>query len=339
MKSQDIVLHELSLPHSGDGFISGEELALRCGISRQAVWKAVNVLRAHGAKIEAVTNKGYHLAGTGSMLSEEAVNDFLPEELHAHVCVYNTIDSTNTEAKRRCAEISDVHKLDHTVIIAAQQTAGRGRLGRPFFSPADSGLYLSIIYAPSEEITSPAVLTSSAATGVCRALHEIYGVDAGIKWVNDVFLRGKKVCGILTEGVTDFETGKIQCAIAGIGINILPGSFPPELADMAGAVIENRNADTKRSMLAASVVKHVLKIYTGGEAAVKDAMSEYRRRSLLTGLEITVCPVIGQSEGNYAAVVQDVTDDAKLAVKKADGSIVLLDSGEVTLHSGSLKLR
>ena len=77
MKSQDIVLHELSLPHSGDGFISGEELALRCGISRQAVWKAVNVLRAHGAKIEAVTNKGYHLAGTGSMLSEEAVNDFL----------------------------------------------------------------------------------------------------------------------------------------------------------------------------------------------------------------------------------------------------------------------
>lgn len=339
MKTRDAVFCELAEPCTGDGFVSGEELAVRCGVSRQAVWKAVNVLRAHGAKIEAMTNRGYHLAGTGSMLSQESVAALVPAEFGVHVKVYGTIDSTNTEAGRLCAETPDVRKLNGTVIIAEQQTAGRGRLGRQFFSPPGSGLYLSIIYAPEEGIGSPAVLTASAAVAVCRALKCVYGADASIKWVNDVFLRGKKVCGILTEGVTNFETGRIDSAVVGIGINILPGSFPPELADAAGAVFDDGNADTKRSALAAGVITGVLGIYTSGEGGIAEAMEEYRGRSLLTGMTITVSPVINQTEKNYTAVVQGVTDDAKLIVKTGDGRIRALESGEVTLHSGSFALR
>ena len=318
--------------------MKGEELAARCGISRQAVWKAVNALRAQGAEIEAVTNRGYHLAGTGGMLSGESIASLIPSGLGVRIYVYETIDSTNTEAKRRCTESSDVRRLNGTVVVAAQQTAGRGRLGRAFYSPSGSGLYLSIIYAPEGGITSPAVLTASAAVGVCRALKDVYGADAQIKWVNDVFLRGKKICGILAEGVTNFETGLIACAVVGIGINILPGSFPPELADTAGSVLEDNCADTKRSLLAASVVENVLGIYNGGKNGIVQSMQEYRTRSLLTGRTVTVYPVINQTEKKYTAVVQGITDDAKLIVKDSDGQIKELDSGEVSLHSGSLTL-
>jgi BirA family transcriptional regulator, biotin operon repressor / biotin---[acetyl-CoA-carboxylase] ligase len=338
MKTKNLVFRELSENCTGDGFVSGEELAVRCGISRQAVWKAVNALRAQGAEIEAVTNRGYHLAGTGGMLSEESIASLIPSELGARICVYETIDSTNTEAKRRCTESSDVRRLDRTVVIAAQQTAGRGRLGRSFYSPSGSGLYLSLIYAPEGGITSPAVLTASAAVGVCRALKNVYGADAQIKWVNDVFMHGKKICGILAEGVTNFETGQIDCAVVGIGINILPGSFPPELADTAGSVLAGGDADTKRSMLAASVVKNVLGIYTAGKDGIVQSMQEYRGRSLLTGRTVTVYPVINQMGKKYTAVVQGITDDAKLIVKDSDGQIQELDSGEVTLHSGSCTL-
>jgi BirA family transcriptional regulator, biotin operon repressor / biotin---[acetyl-CoA-carboxylase] ligase len=338
MKTKNMVFRELSENSTRDGFVSGEELAVRCGISRQAVWKAVNALRAQGAEIEAVTNRGYHLAGTGGMLSGESIASLIPSELGVRICVYETIDSTNTEAKRRCTESADVRRLDRTVVVAAQQTAGRGRLGRAFYSPAGSGLYLSIIYAPEGGITSPAVLTASAAVGVCRALQNVYGADAQIKWVNDVFMHGKKICGILAEGVTNFETGQIACAVIGIGINILPGSFPPELADTAGSVLADRNADTKRSMLAAAVVKNVLGIYSAGKDGIIQSMQEYRIRSILTGRTVTVYPVINQTGKRYTAVVQGITDNAKLIVQDSDGQIKELDSGEVSLHSGSFTL-
>ena len=338
MKTKNLVFRELSESRTGDGFVSGEELAARCGISRQAVWKAVNALRAQGAEIEAITNRGYHLAGTGGMLSGESIASLIPSELGVRIYVYETIDSTNTEAKRRCTESSDVRRLDRTVVVAAQQTAGRGRLGRAFYSPSGSGLYLSIIYAPEGGITSPAVLTASAAVGVCRALQNVYGADAQIKWVNDVFMHGKKVCGILAEGVTNFETGQIACAVVGIGINILPGSFPPELADKAGSVLADNNADTKRSMLAASVVENVLGIYNTGNDGIVQSMQEYRDRSILTGRTVTVYPVINQTGKKYTAVVQGITDDAKLIVQNSDGQIHELDSGEVSLHSGSFTL-
>ena len=145
MKTSDAVLRALSKPETADGFISGEALAALSGVSRQAVWKAVRQLRLQGARIEAVTNRGYRLVGAGGILSEGEVASLIDETLHVRVFVYRKIDSTNTEAKRRLAETFDVRSLNHTVIAASSQTAGRGRLGRKFYSPDGSGLYLSII--------------------------------------------------------------------------------------------------------------------------------------------------------------------------------------------------
>lgn len=332
MKTSDAVLCALSKPESADGFISGEALAERSGVSRQAVWKAVRQLRLQGARIEAVTNRGYRLSGAGGILSEEAVASLIDEAFHAHLCVCQKIDSTNTEAKRRLAEASDVRSLNHTVIIASSQTAGRGRLGRSFYSPDGSGLYLSVIYAPDEKIESPALLTATAAVGVCRALFSVYGADAKIKWVNDIFMRGKKVSGILAEGFTDFERALISCAVVGIGVNIAPQTFPSEIADIAGSVLDDKEADTKRSALAAAIVNEVLSIYTSGKKGFVRAMEEYRRRSLLTGKTVRVHPVINGAE-SYEAEVTGIGEDAKLIVKTEDGKERFLDSGEVTLHS------
>ncbi len=332
MKTADAVLSALSKPETADGFISGEALAERSGVSRQAVWKAVKQLRLQGTRIEAVTNRGYRLTGAGGLLSEKAVASLIDEALGARVYVYQKIDSTNTEAKRRLAETSDVRSLDHTVIVASSQTAGRGRLGRAFYSPDGSGLYLSIIYAPKEKIESPALLTATAAVGVCRALLSVYEVDAKIKWVNDIFMRGKKVSGILTEGLTDFERGGISCAVVGIGVNIAPQNFPRDIADIATSVLEDKDADTKRSALAAAIVNEVLSIYVSGKKGFVRAMEEYRERSMLTGKTVRVHPVIDGAE-SYEAEVLDVGKDAKLIVKTGDGKTRFLDSGEVTLHS------
>ena len=332
MKTADAVLCALSKPETADGFISGEALAARSGVSRQAVWKAVRQLRLQGARIEAVTNRGYRLSGAGGILSEKAVASLIDEALHVRVFVYQKIDSTNTEAKRRLAETSDVRSLNNTVIIASSQTAGRGRLRRTFYSPDGSGLYLSIIYAPKEKIESPALLTATAAVGVCRALFSLYDADAKIKWVNDIFMRGKKVCGILTEGLTDFERGGISCAVVGIGVNIAPQNFPRDIADIATSVLDDKKADTKRSALAAAIVNEVLSIYTSGKKGFACAMEEYRERSLLTGKTVRVHPVVNGAE-SYEAEVTGVGEDAKLIVKTEDGKERFLDSGEVTLHS------
>lgn len=332
MKTADAVLSALSKPETADGFISGEALAERSGVSRQAVWKAVKQLRLQGTRIEAVTNRGYRLTGAGGLLSEETVASLIDEALGARVYVYQKIDSTNTEAKRRLAETSDVRSLDHTVIVASSQTAGRGRLGRAFYSPDGSGLYLSIIYAPKEKIESPALLTATAAVGVCRALLSVYEADAKIKWVNDIFMRGKKVSGILTEGLTDFERGGISCAVVGIGVNIAPQNFPRDIADIATSVLEDKDVDTKRSALAAAIVNDVLSIYDSGKKGFVRAMEEYRERSMLTGKTVIVHPVVDGAE-SYEAEVLDIGEDAKLIVKTGDGKTRFLDSGEVTLHS------
>ena len=332
MKTSDAVLRALSKPETADGFISGEALAALLGVSRQAVWKAVRQLRLQGARIEAVTNRGYRLVGAGGILSEGEVAALIDEALYARVYVYQKIDSTNTEAKRRLAETSDVRSLNHTVIVASSQTAGRGRLGRKFYSPDSSGLYLSIIYAPKEKIESPALLTATAAVGVCRALLSVYEADAKIKWVNDIFMRGKKVSGILTEGLTDFERGGISCAVVGIGVNIAPQNFPRDIADIATSVLEDKDADTKRSALAAAIVNEVLSIYVSGKKGFLRAMEEYRERSMLTGKTVTVHPVVDGAEA-YEAEVTGISEDAKLIVKTGDGKERLLDSGEVTLHS------
>lgn len=323
-----MLLHEFFAADGEERFISGQEIAQKCGVSRVAVWKAVDALRKQGAKIEAVKKRGYRLAADG-LFCYEAIIAKLPEHSGVTVVFFDTIDSTNSEAKRRLssAETGALHK---TVLVAAEQTAGRGRMGRSFYSPAQSGIYLSLIWC-KEKISEPAKMTALAAVAVCRALKEQYGVDAEIKWVNDIFIGGKKVCGILTEGIANFENGCIESAVIGIGVNISSEKMPEELKKIAGGVVQP-NENYRRSGLCAAIIRELLRLLEGAPEGKTEAMREYKLRSNLLGKTIEVSPIIGASQENYSCTVQDITEDAKLSVLLPDGTTRLLESGEVTLH-------
>ncbi len=345
----------------GQGFVSGEALAKECNVSRAAVNKAIKALRDDGYGIEAVTNKGYKLISGPDRISGDTIRQIM-EEMGAkpgNIDSFDTIDSTNTEAKRRCAssgafrvengELSENgKKLHRSLIVSGQQTAGRGRMGRVFASPANSGIYFTIIYSPSKGITNPALLTAAAAVAVCQTIDELYGLNekngSKIKWVNDIFLPTggsfKKISGILTEGISNFETGTIEAAIVGIGINVRNGGFSGELAKVAGSVedvLEENGIHERieRNKIVASVAGKLLMMYDKMESGETDKqmIEVYKAKSMLTGMTVTVNPSAGMEGEAYKAKVLDITDGAELVVEDQGGNKKILHSGEVSLHS------
>ena len=185
--------------------LSGESIAGELGCTRAAVWKAVKSLREEGYHIEAGPNKGYMLAKDTNRLSQEGIRLFL-DDPKVKIDIYDELESTNQTAKKEAMMGEAGHGA---FVIARSQTAGRGRRGREFYSPADTGLYMSVILKPQGTIHDSLLITTAAAVAVYRAVAQICGIQLDIKWVNDLFYKGKKVCGILTEAVTDFESGNM----------------------------------------------------------------------------------------------------------------------------------
>ena len=243
-----------ALEENRDTAVSGQALADRFGVSRNAVWKVINQLREEGHEILSDGNKGYRLDYASDVLSEAGIRVFLPKREDLKIAVYPTIDSTNNEAKRRLGA-GDGGDL---LIVADAQTAGRGRMGHTFYSPEGSGIYITLSIDLANPLYQPERITLAAAVAVVRALHPYLNEELRLKWVNDIFYREKKVCGILSEGVTDLETGLIQHAIVGIGINVRPAEFPEELRDIAGTLgilSPSRNEITGR------IVSELLDLY------------------------------------------------------------------------------
>ena len=217
------------LEENREEYLSGEELAGTLAVSRAAVWKAVKSLQQEGYPIDAVTNRGYRLSRGGDRLSAPGIRKYLKGACRElPITVVEETQSTNT-ALRALAEAG---APEGTVYIAQSQTGGRGRMGRSFFSPAGTGLYLSLLLRPTTwEPARAAQLTAAAAAAMCEAIREVTGKEPGIKWVNDLLLDGKKVCGILTEASFSMESGVLEYAVLGLGVNVYPpeGGFPKEL--------------------------------------------------------------------------------------------------------------
>lgn len=248
---------------------------------------------------------------------------------------FKTIDSTNAEALRLLGAAQNVRDLDQNVIVADEQSAGRGRLKRAFYSPANAGLYFTAIHAPAEPIDEPALLTACAAVAACRSLKEFFGVDAKIKWVNDLYLDNKKVCGILAEGHLGAD-GFVDAAAIGIGINIFPSDFPAEIAGRAGAVLtkdfsQGQETGEVRMDLARDVSQKLFGLLKSGADSWKAALAEYRERSFVIGKKIMVAPVIGDERSVYPATVLGIDEKARLLVRLNDGSERALSSGEISI--------
>lgn len=192
-------LLELLEQHKGET-LSGEDIGRELSCTRAAVWKAVNSLRQEGYPIEAGPNKGYMLARESNLISAEGIRLFL-EDPQVEIKIFDAISSTNLEARQLAVSGMAGHG---SFVVAMEQTAGRGRRGREFYSPKGNGIYLSVILEPKGTLEGSLLITTAAATAVYKAVKEVCGVKLGIKWVNDLYKDNRKVCGILTEAVTDF---------------------------------------------------------------------------------------------------------------------------------------
>jgi BirA family biotin operon repressor/biotin-[acetyl-CoA-carboxylase] ligase len=325
------------LSENKDEFVSGEDLALKLSLSRAAVWKAIKALESDGYKIEAVTNRGYRICALPDKLDLRTLAEVSGLE-PGQVIIFDSIDSTNKEAKRRIVE-GEGAKLHKTLFAAEEQTAGRGRLERKFLSPAKKGVYFTLVYCPQTQVI-PAVMTSAAAVSVCQAVEELYKTGCSVKWVNDIFSGGKKIAGILTEGITNFETGRIESAVIGIGVNIKPSNKIKKSAakNIAGFLTQApRIADapeTKglptRARFISEIAGQVFKIL---DEPVKKVMAEYKSLMFLIGKKLTVHPLIGDNKTAYNATAVDLDKNAGLIVKLPNGTKKTLSSGEVTLHN------
>ena len=297
--------------------ISGQELADKLKVSRTAVWKAVNGLIEEGCRIQAVRNRGYCLISDGDLLSVGAVRAFLPPELQENeIMLLKTVDSTNTCAKKLAADGA----RDGTVVIAEQQTAGRGRRGNSFYSPPKSGLYMSVVLRPEKHVADTDLFTICAGCGVCRAIEELSGTKPLIKWVNDVYLGGKKICGILSEATADFESGAVESVVTGIGINISTEDFPEELRRKAGSI----GVNITRAKLAAAVLRELMYCLSRSR---EENIADYKARSLVLGKEVSF--VLNNVQ--YTAKAVDIDDSGRLVVELEGGETMGLGSGEISV--------
>jgi len=315
----------LSLFENSRGtYISGEEIAERLGCSRAAVWKAVNALRGEGHSISAVTNKGYCLDPASDVLSQAGVEKYLGS-LAGKITldVRKSVDSTNNVLR----ELAAKNAPEGTVSIAGMQTGGKGRLGRSFFSPQDSGLYMSILLRPEMSALDAVRITTAAAVAVAETVEDISGKKAAIKWVNDVRIGGKKICGILTEASFSLENGGLEYAVVGIGVNAYEpeGGFPEEIRDIAGAVFTEHREDL-RCRLAGGIITRFMELYR--DLSSEDMLKAYRSRLEWKDEQIRV--IRGTEE--FECTLIDVDDAYALKVRLNDGSEQLVSSGEITIR-------
>lgn len=303
-------------------YLSGEDIAARLDISRTAVWKAVNTLRSDGYPIEAVKTRGYCLPADTDIVSSRGIKKYLKADLDIEV--YDEVVSTNNVLKERASKGAG----EGLVIIANSQTGGKGRLGRTFFSPLDSGVYISILLRPSDMEPQKALrITTMAAVAASDAVEEVSGKTAPIKWVNDIFVDGLKVAGILTEASVSMENGSLEYAVLGIGFNVYEpeGGFPDELKMIAGAIFDRHEPDAK-NRLTAAFLNNFVKIMNDKDQSLY--AKRYKEKSMVIGRKVNVITPVSSRK----AKVLDITDDCALKVEYEDKTTDIISTGEVSIR-------
>lgn len=326
MSTKEKVIEELL---NSKEYISGETLAQKLGVGRNSVWKAVKQLQEEGFNIQAINNKGYILKDTGDILTRELIKNFLDKNDKREIIVLDETDSTNNYAKdlaRKGAE-------NGTAVIADCQTAGKGRMGRSFYSPRGTSIYLSIILRPQTDMETSQLITSCAAVAAAQAIDKICGTDVKIKWVNDLFLNGKKICGILTEASVNFEIGQPEYAVVGIGINVksIKNIFPQELLNVAASIEDETGKTVSRAEIIAEILKNM-------DALTKNLsdtsfLEDYRRRSFIVGNRVSV----SKFGREIPALAVGISHNAGLIVRYDDGAEETLNSGEARIIPSAFK--
>lgn len=315
----------LQMLKEAEGFISGQEICSRIGVSRTAVWKAIKQLREDGYDIEAVNNKGYRLGQVPDVIYEQELKSLLHTKWFGNRILYfDSIDSTNNELKRQ-AETQVCHGL---LAVAEEQTAGRGRRGHAWVSPPGTGIWFSFLLKPEISPDKASMLTLVAAMAVAKAISETTGLVSQIKWPNDIVVNKKKVCGMLTE--LSAEMTQVNYVVIGIGINANNKEFPDEIKETATSLYIEAGRPVKRAAVIEAVGRYFEQYY---DAFIKTGdlsliMNEYNDMLVNAGNQVRI--ISGDSEEIYTAI--GINPQGELVVRDEDGNIKDIRSGEVSVR-------
>ncbi len=251
-------------------------------------------------------------------ISAEQIRNWLSED--RELVVYDEIDSTNNAAKQWAREGAP----DGSAVIALRQTAGKGRLGRSFYSPNATGIYLTVILRPTLSVEQSTLVTSAAAVATARAIERVTGISVKIKWVNDLYLGGKKLCGILAESAL-LPGGKLDYLVVGIGVNVSTDSFPPELSEIATSLAAAGGGEIDCNHLIAAILEEFEQVCA--QLETREYLEEYKARSCVLGKPVQLV----RGEELQEAFALDIDRDAHLVVRLPDGDVRTVSSGEISL--------
>lgn len=314
----------LQMLREKEGYLSGEQISKQLGVSRSAIWKAVNALRQEGYRIDSSTNKGYKLETIPDILTAPEIQHGLSTHtMGKKVVSLKEVDSTNEEAKRQGAKGAP----EGAVFLAEHQTGGKGRLGRKWVSLPGEGIWMSILLRPEippYEIPQITLLTGLA---VCRAIRSVTGCDALIKWPNDIIIHGKKLVGILTELVAEADC--INYAVTGIGINVNQKQFPNEISHKATSLFLETQRRWARAPLVQKILESFEEAYDSFLTEVSfDFITPYKELCVSLGREVSV----QRGEQVIRGRAADISKTGELVVQTPEGAFYPINSGEVTVQ-------
>lgn len=315
----------LTILRESEGYVSGQQLCEQMHVSRTAVWKVIEQLKKEGYTIEAVRNKGYRLTGSPDVMSSAEIESLLETAWAGRDVLYlDETDSTNVQAKK----LGEAEGKHGTLIVSDRQTAGKGRRGRGWDSPSGASIYMSILLRPDILPDKAPMLTLVMALAVARAVREITGEEAGIKWPNDIVLNKKKICGILTE--MSAEIDYINHVVIGVGINVNTEDFPEEIKKTATSLFIETGKKWKRSEFIAAVMKYFEEYYEIFLKTQNLKMLQEIYNGFLVNKDAQVRVLEPGNEFDGWAL--GINETGELLVRKADGEITEIYAGEVSVR-------
>ena len=310
MKSHQLVYQILAREND---YISGEKIGEELNLSRTSIWKAIQRLQQEELEIDSIKNRGYKLI-QGDMI----LPDLIQEKTNLTIRYKPETKSTQTDAK----EGIEAGNKGNTLYLSTCQTAGRGRFQRPYYSPSQGGIYMSLHIQPNlpyEKLPSYTLLVAAA---VYKAIKNLTMIEVDIKWVNDIYFKNKKIAGILTEAMTSVETGLVTDVIIGLGINFAIEDFPEDLKEKAGSLFMPPAPITRNEL-----ISEIWRCFY--QTAPEELLYLYKEHSLVLGREVSFI----QDQTKKKGVVKDITDKGQLLIQLDDQTEIWLNSGEISLTS------
>lgn len=310
MKSHQLVYQILAREND---YVSGEKIGEELNLSRTSIWKAIQRLQQEGLEIDSIKNRGYKLIQGDLILP-----DLIQEKTNLIVHYKPETKSTQTDAK----EGIEAGNKGNTLYLSTCQTAGRGRFQRPYYSPSQGGIYMSLHTQPNlpyEKLPSYTLLVAAA---VYKAIKNLTMIEVDIKWVNDIYFKKKKIAGILTEAMTSVETGLVTDVIIGLGINFAIEAFPEDLKEKTGSLFMPPAPITRNEL-----ISEIWRCFY--QTAPEELLYLYKEHSLVLGREVSFI----QDQTKKKGVAKDISDKGQLLIQLDDQTEIWLNSGEISLTS------